>query len=101
MNIITVEIDLAKNVFAVHDGNDNGKPELVKPTVSRAGRASIVHELPIITTVTWLALCAATPATSTHQTSIMWRHSATAATARDGSTRDANVHAEHRPHASI
>ncbi len=29
MNIITVGIDLAKNVFAVHSVNDSGKPELV------------------------------------------------------------------------
>jgi hypothetical protein len=26
MNIITVGIDLAKNVFAVHGADDNGKP---------------------------------------------------------------------------
>jgi len=36
MNIITVGIDLAKNVFAVHGVDDNGKPALVKPKVSRA-----------------------------------------------------------------
>ena len=34
MNIITVGIDLAKNVFAVHGVDDNGKPALVKPKVS-------------------------------------------------------------------
>ena len=28
MNIITVGIDLAKNVFAVHGVDDNGKPAL-------------------------------------------------------------------------
>ena len=28
MNIITVGIELAKNVFAVHGINDNGKPVL-------------------------------------------------------------------------
>lgn len=36
MNIITVGIDLAKNVFAMHGVNDSGKPTLVKPKVSRA-----------------------------------------------------------------
>ena len=36
MNIITVGIDLANNVFAVHGLDDNGKPVLVKPKVSRA-----------------------------------------------------------------
>jgi transposase len=35
MSIITVGIDLAKNVFAVHGVDDNGKPALVKPKVSR------------------------------------------------------------------
>lgn len=36
MNIITVGIDLAKNVFAVHGVDNNGKPALVKPKVPRA-----------------------------------------------------------------
>jgi transposase len=36
MSIITVGIDLAKNVFAVHRVDDIGKPALVKPKVSRA-----------------------------------------------------------------
>jgi transposase len=35
MSIITVGIDLAKNVFAVHGVDDNGKAALVKPKVSR------------------------------------------------------------------
>ena len=35
MNIITIGIDLAKNVFAVHGVNENGKAELVKPKVPR------------------------------------------------------------------
>ena len=35
MTIFTVGIDLAKNVFAVHGVDDNGKPALVKPKVSR------------------------------------------------------------------
>jgi hypothetical protein len=30
MSIITVGIDLAKNVFAVHGVDDNGKPALVQ-----------------------------------------------------------------------
>lgn len=36
MNIATVGIDLAKNIFAVHGVDDNGKPVLVKPKVQRA-----------------------------------------------------------------
>ena len=31
MAIVTVGIDLAKNVFAVHGVNDSGKAELVRP----------------------------------------------------------------------
>ncbi len=34
MRIVTAGIDLAKNVFAVHGVDDNGKPVLVKPKVS-------------------------------------------------------------------
>lgn len=35
MSIITVGIDLAKNVFAVHGVDEMGKPVLVKPRVPR------------------------------------------------------------------
>lgn len=35
MSIITIEIDLAKNIFAVHGVNESGKAELVKPKVQR------------------------------------------------------------------
>jgi transposase len=46
MNIITVGIDLAKNVFAVHGVNDNGKPVLVKPKVSREQLLPLIVQLP-------------------------------------------------------
>lgn len=46
MNIITVGIDLAKNVFAVHGVNDKGKPVLVKPKVSRADLLPLIAQLP-------------------------------------------------------
>ena len=46
MNIITVGIDLAKNVFAVHGVDDNGKPALVKPKVSRADLLPLIANLP-------------------------------------------------------
>ncbi len=42
MSTITVGIDLAKNIFAVHGVDDNGKAALVKPKVSRE------HLLPLI-----------------------------------------------------
>lgn len=32
MAIVTVGIDLAKNVFAVHGVNEAGKPELLRPS---------------------------------------------------------------------
>jgi transposase len=35
MRIITVGIDLAKNIFAVHGVNETGKSELIKPKVTR------------------------------------------------------------------
>jgi len=46
MNIITVGIDLAKNVFAVHGVNNSGKPVLVKPKVSRADLLPLIAHLP-------------------------------------------------------
>lgn len=46
MNIITVGIDLAKNVFAVHGVNDSGRPALVKPKVSRADLLPLIANLP-------------------------------------------------------
>jgi hypothetical protein len=36
MAIVTVGIDLAKNVFAVHGVNATGQPALVRPSVPRA-----------------------------------------------------------------
>lgn len=46
MSIITVGIDLAKNVFAVHGVDDNGKSVLVKPRVSREHLAGLIAQLP-------------------------------------------------------
>jgi len=46
MSIITVGIDLAKNVFAVHGVDDNGKAALVKPKVSRADLLPLIAQLP-------------------------------------------------------
>lgn len=46
MSIITVGIDLAKNIFAVHGVNEAGKPELVKPKVTRDQLLPLVANLP-------------------------------------------------------
>jgi len=46
MAILTVGIDLAKNVFAVHGLNEHGKPELKRPTVPRAKLLELVATLP-------------------------------------------------------
>jgi len=46
MRIITVGIDLAKNVFAVHGVDDSGKAALVKPKVSREHLLSLIAQLP-------------------------------------------------------
>lgn len=46
MNIVTVGIDLAKNVFAVHGVDDNGKAVLVKPKVKREQLLELVVQLP-------------------------------------------------------
>jgi transposase len=46
MSIVTVGIDLAKNVFAVHGVDDNGKPALVKPKVARGDLMALIVQLP-------------------------------------------------------
>ena len=46
MAIITVGIDLAKNVFAVHSVDENGKAVLVKPKVPRDQRVELIAHLP-------------------------------------------------------
>jgi hypothetical protein len=46
MSIIRVGIDLAKNAFAVHGVDDNGKAALVKPRVSREQLPSLIAQLP-------------------------------------------------------
>lgn len=36
MNIVTVGIDLAKNVFALHGADQSGKAVIIKPRVVRS-----------------------------------------------------------------
>ncbi len=42
MTVVTVGIDLAKNVFAIHGVDKNGKPVLVKPKVPRAALSELI-----------------------------------------------------------
>ncbi|CAD6562760.1 hypothetical protein LMG24235_08001 [Paraburkholderia sabiae] len=46
MPIVTIGIDLAKNVFAVHGMNEAGKAMLVKPRVPRDQLAMLIAHLP-------------------------------------------------------
>ncbi|MGH8820907.1 MAG: IS110 family transposase [Rhodoferax sp.] len=46
MTILTVGIDLAKNVFAVHAVNEAGAPELVRPAVPRDKLHELIAALP-------------------------------------------------------
>lgn len=46
MSIMTVGIDLAKNVFAVHGVDENGKAALIKPKVSREQLPALIAQLP-------------------------------------------------------
>ena len=41
MAIVTLGIDLAKSVFALHGVDEGGKPALVRPSVARAKRRSV------------------------------------------------------------
>jgi transposase len=44
--IVTIGIDLAKNVFAVHGVNATGQPALVRPSVPRAKLLELFASLP-------------------------------------------------------
>lgn len=46
MAIVTLGIDLAKNVFALHGVDATGKPALVRPSVARAKLLELVASLP-------------------------------------------------------
>ncbi|WP_337049849.1 IS110 family transposase [Serratia fonticola] len=46
MTIVTIGIDLAKNIFAVHGVNAAGKPELVRSDVRRAKLLALIANLP-------------------------------------------------------
>lgn len=46
MSIVTIGIDLAKNIFAVHGVNEHGKAELVKPKVVRDQLLPLIASLP-------------------------------------------------------
>ena len=46
MSIITIGIDLAKNIFALHGVNKHGRAELVKPKVSRDQLLPLIANLP-------------------------------------------------------
>ena len=46
MSIVTVGIDLAKNVFAIHGVDETGKVVLVKPKVTRDQLVALIAQLP-------------------------------------------------------
>lgn len=46
MTIVTIGIDLAKNVFAVHCVDATGKPVLLRPSVPRAKLAELIASFP-------------------------------------------------------
>ena len=46
MTIVTLGIDLAKNVFAIHGVDATGKPVLVRPSVPRSKLLELVASLP-------------------------------------------------------
>ena len=48
MAIVSVGIDLAKNVFAVHGVDDSGKPALVRPSVPRAKLLELIGSSGVI-----------------------------------------------------
>ena len=47
MPIVTIGIDLAKHVFAVHGVDEHGKAVLIKPKVARDQLATLIAQLPL------------------------------------------------------
>ncbi|MBB5509983.1 hypothetical protein HDG35_006279, partial [Paraburkholderia sp. JPY681] len=45
MPIVTIGIDLAKNIFAVHGVDETGKATLIKPRVPRDQLATLIAQL--------------------------------------------------------
>jgi transposase len=46
MSIVTVGIDLAKNIFALHGVDQSGRAVLVKPKVARGQLLEMIASLP-------------------------------------------------------
>jgi transposase len=46
MSIVTVGIDLAKNIFAVHGVDENGNAVLIKPKVARDQLLPLIVQMP-------------------------------------------------------
>ena len=46
MTIVTIGVDLAKNVFAVHGAGQSGKPELLHPEVKRSKLIQLIGAQP-------------------------------------------------------
>ncbi len=46
MTIITIGIDLAKNIFALHGIDETSRPALVKPKVARSALLDLITTLP-------------------------------------------------------
>lgn len=46
MSIVTIGIDLAKNVFAVHGVDESGNPALVRTNVPRSKLLELIASLP-------------------------------------------------------
>jgi transposase len=46
MSILTLGIDLAKNIFAVHGVDENGKAVLIKPMVGRDQLLPLIMQIP-------------------------------------------------------
>jgi hypothetical protein len=55
MAILTVGIDLAKNVFALHGVNEAGKAELVRPAVPRDKLHELIAAQPPCLRPNWAA----------------------------------------------
>jgi transposase len=46
LNILTVGIDLARSVFAVHGVSESGKPDFVRPEAQRAKLLELIAHRP-------------------------------------------------------
>ena len=88
MTIVTIGIDLAKNVFAVHGVDATGKAVLVQPSVARTKLLELIASLPASSVWKRAPVCSRSPLAAPPARWMRWR----AGTARDDAPNPVPFH---------